>query len=137
MAIKAFGTLLKTGVSPTQKTVGEITNIGGLALEADTIETTTMGSADGYREHQQGLKDAGEVSLEGFAEFDDEGQTELLTLFNSGALTDFEIAFPAETGAKWTFKGVVTAIEYEAGLEDNISFSATIKVSGRPTLTVA
>jgi len=136
MADKAFGTLLKVGTSPSQKTIGELTSIKGLSLEADTIDVTTMGSTDGYREYIGGLKDAGEVEVEGFAKFTDAGQAELLTLFNSGAVTDFEITFPTTTNTKWAFKGIVTGLEWEAGLEDAISFNATIKVSGEPTLTV-
>ena len=86
----------------------------------------------------QGLKDAGEVFLSGyFNPTIGKGQKEVYDLFESGELTDFEIEFPESLGAKWGFKGVVTAISTSAPMEDNIPFEASIKVSGKPTLTIS
>ena len=65
------------------------------------------------------------------------GQKEVYDLFESGELTTFEIEFPESLGAKWGFKGVVTAISTSAPMEDNIPFEASIKVSGKPTLTIS
>ena len=56
--------------------------------------------------------------------------------FESGAEQNFAIEFPDSIGAKWAFKGVVTGFSTGASLEDLISFGSTIKVSGKPTLTV-
>ena len=38
---------------------------------------------------------------------------------------------------EWGFKGVVTSISTSAPMEDNIPFEASIKVSGKPTLTIS
>ena len=38
--------------------------------------------------------------------------------------------------AKWEFKGIVVGFSTSADLEDPLSFSSSIKVSGKPTLTV-
>ena len=134
MAKRALGTKLKIGsVSPV--TVAGLTSINGLELSADTIDVTTLDSDGGYREFIGGFKDAGEVSVEGYFEPETgKGQKELYDLFESGATEDFVIEFP--NNAKWEFKGVVTGLSTGASLEDPLSFSATIKVSGKPTLTV-
>lgn len=137
MAVRALGTVLKIGTGAEAKTVAGLTEIGGLELSADTIDTTTLDSEGGYRKFIGGFKDAGEVSLSGY--FDattGHGQKELYDAFESGAEIDFEIVFPAALGAKWSFKGVVTGFKTGASLEDPVSFEATIKVSGKPTLTV-
>lgn len=133
MAQRALGTILQIGTG-TPVTVAGLTSIGGLELSADTIDVTTLDSDGGYREFIAGFKDAGEVSLEGYLKLD-EGQQALYDLFESGAVEDFTIQFPDNLG-KWEFKGVVTGFSTSADLEDPLSFSATIQVSGKPTLTI-
>lgn len=135
MAKRALGTKLKIGTD-TPVTVAGLTSIGGLELSADTIDVTTLDSDGGYREFIGGFKDAGEVSLEGyFIPETGKGQKELYDLFESGDTETFTIEFP-ESIASWEFNGVVTGFNTGADLEDPLSFSATIKVSGKPTLTV-
>ena len=135
MAKRALGTKLKIGTSSPVAVAG-LTSIGGLELSADTIDVTTLDSDGGYREFIAGFKDAGEVSLEGFLELEaGKGQKDLYDLYESGDVEDFTIEFPNNLGS-WTFEGVVTGFSTGASLEDPLSFSATIKVSGQPVLTV-
>lgn len=133
MAKRALGTKLQIG-KDTPVTVAGLTSIGGLELSADTIDVTTLDSDGAYREFIAGFKDAGELSLEGYLKLD-EGQQGLYDLFESGDVEDFTILFPDNMGS-WEFKGVVTGFGTSADLEDPLAFSATIKVSGKPTLTV-
>lgn len=132
MVQRALGTTLSIGETSVQ--VAGLTSINGLELSADTIDATTLNSTGGYREFEAGFKDAGEVSLEGYLETaTGDGQKELYDLFESGDTEDFSIDFP--NGAKWEFKGIVTGFTTGASLEDLLSFSGTIKVSGKPTFT--
>ena len=136
MAKKSLGTKLQIAET-TPITVGSLTSINGLEVSADTIDVTTLDSTDGYREFIQGFKDGGEVSVEGYLDVaTGNGQKEMLDLFDSGEVKPFEIVFPATLNAKWAFNGIVTGFSTGASLEDPLSFSATIKVTGRPTLTV-
>jgi predicted secreted protein len=136
LVARSLGTLLKIKKT-TPITVAGLTSISGLELSADTTDVTTLDSAGGYREFIGGLKDAGEVSVEGFLDATTgKGQKEMYDLFESGAVEDFTIDFPAETKTKWEFKGIVTGFSTNVSLEDPLAFSATIKVSGAPTLTV-
>ena len=135
MAKRALGTKLQIG-KDSPVTVAGLTSIGGLELSADTIDVTTLNNDGGYREFIAGFKDAGEVSLEGYLELEPEkGQKDLYDLFESGDVEDFTILFPDNMGS-WEFKGVVTGFSTSADLEDPLSFSCTIKVSGKPTLLV-
>jgi predicted secreted protein len=129
MAEKALGTKLKKGTTE----IAELTSIGGLELSADTIETTTL-SSDGWRTFIQGLKDAGEVSISGY--FDPAQHEGLYTDFESGTVGSYTIEFPAALGAKWAFSAIVTSYSTGAEVEDLVSFEATLKVSGKPTLTI-
>lgn len=134
MATRALGTTISIGDVPTL--IGGLTSIGGLELSADTIDVTTLDSDGGYREFIAGFKDGGEVALSGYLDNTaGKGQAEMYTAFESGDVEDFVITFPAESKAKWTFKGVVTGFGTSADLEDPLAFSGSIKVSGKPTLT--
>lgn len=134
MAVAAMGTKLKVGSTGY---VAELTDIGGLDISADTIETTNLDS-NGWRTYIGGVKDAGEVSLSGYLNLDDtDGQKALFDALNSGASTAFKIEFPISLGAEWSFNGIVTKFTTSSAMEDSVTFEATIKVSGQPTLTIS
>lgn len=128
------GTKLKIG-STTPKTVGHLSSISGISASAETIDVTALDSTGGYREFLASFKDGGEVSLSGFFDFADEGQKALTDAFNGETTETYAIEFPAAIGAKWSFSGVVSAIETSAETGNAVSFSATIKVSGKPVLS--
>lgn len=133
MPKRAVGTKLQINTD----FIAGLTSIGGLELSADTIDTTTLDSDGGYREFIGGFKDGGEVSLSGFFEPGNAGQSAFYAAFESGDTLPFSILFPAAFGASWVFNGVVTAFSTGAELEEAVSFEGTIKVSGKPTLTLA
>lgn len=130
MANRSVGTKLKIGAN----FIADLTEIGGLELSADTIDTTTLDSTGGYREFIGGFKDGGEVSLSGFFKPSDAGQAAVYAAFMAGTTDTYQILFPSDLGASWDFKGVITGFTTGAALEDAISFEATVKVSGQPSL---
>ena len=130
MANRAVGTKLQIGANY----IAELSKIGGLELSADTIDVTSLDSNGGYRTFIGGFKDAGEVSIEGFFNPGDVGQTAVYNAFQAGTNDNYTILFPSAFGASWVFTGVVTAFKTSADLEEAIGFEATIKVSGSPTL---
>lgn len=128
MPIVAMGTQILKGTTA----IGGLNSIGGLEMSADTIDTTTLDTTGGYRTFTGSFKDGGEVSLGGF--FEKEHAT-MLADFESGTANAYTITF--SDGSSWNFSGVVTGFQTGAELEDLVSFEATIKVSGQPTLTPA
>lgn len=131
MPIVAMGTTLKKGTT----VIANLTSIDGVSVSSDTIETTNLSTDGGYRTFVTSLKDAGEVSISGHFEYDDHNQ--LLTDFESGATDVYTIEFPdtgVTNGTQWTFSAVITAFGTSVELEDLISFEATLKVSGKPSL---
>ncbi len=134
--MKSLGTKLNIGKT-TPVTVAKLTSIGGIELSKDTMDVTTLDSADNYREFESGFKDGGEVSIEGLLNLEaTKGQKELYDLFESDEVQDFAIVFPVALNASWEFKGIVTAFSTSVSLEDPLAFAASIKVSGKPTLTI-
>lgn len=131
-----MGTVLYIGATGTDK-VATLTEIGGLEISADTVETTTLESTGNFRTFVQGLKDAGEVSLSGYFNPDDTvGQAALWGNLQDGSVDAYRIAFPAALGATWGFNAIVTGFTTSAAMEDLISFEATLKITGVPTLTI-
>jgi hypothetical protein len=132
-ATAAMGTKLKIGAN----SIADLTSITGLEPSADTRETTTLDSG-GWRTFAQGLKDGGEASMSGyFNTADVNGQIAVWDAYRNGTEVPFEIIFPSNLGASWKFNGVVTGFSTGAELEDSVSYEATVKVSGEPTLLLS
>lgn len=132
MPTVAMGTVLKKGTTA----VANLTSIDGLGVSADTVETTTLDTTGGYRTFVGNLRDAGEVSISGY--FTHASHNAFFVDFEDGSLDSYTIEFPdkvATAGTKWTFTAVVTGFSTSAELEDLVGFEATLKISGKPTLT--
>lgn len=131
MPVVAMGTVIKKGTTA----VASLTSIDGVSVSADTIESTTLDTVGGYRTFVNGLKDAGEVSVSGY--FTYSAHNTLLADFEAGTSNSYTIEFPDRAttkGTTWSFSGIVTAFGTSADLEDMVSFEATIKLTGKPTL---
>lgn len=133
--VRSVGTTIKIGTGTPTTKIGGLTSIGGIEVSADTVDVTALDSEGGYREFLMGFKDAGDVSLEGYLDDADAGQAAAYTALESGEVQKCEIAFP--NGSKWTFDGIITGFSTSASLEDAVSFSATVKVSGKPTFVIS
>lgn len=130
----AVGTSSGTKLKKGETAIAHLTSISGISMSAETIDVTALDSEGGYREYLSSFKDGGEVPISGFFDFEDEGQQALMDDFNNETKSEYTIEFPTAIGAKWTFSGVVTAYETTAEVGNAVGFSATIKVSGKPTL---
>ena len=120
-----------------EKVVGGLKSIGGVEITADSIDVSDLGNTDGYRESVPGFKDGGEVSISGFLDGEDAGQEECYTLMHSGEVVDCKVIFPAKIGKTWSFKACITKFATNADLEDAVTFEASLKVSGKPTLAAS
>lgn len=131
----AFGTVL----SWNSQTVAGLDSINGIEVSVDTVDVTTHDSPDAYKEFIAGLLDAGEVTLTGFFDqTDTNGQLAMMTDMAARTARTAVITFPATTGTTWTFTGLITNLKIgDAGVDSAIPFTATIKVSGKPTFAVA
>jgi predicted secreted protein len=131
MPVVAMGTTIKKGATA----IASLTSIDGVSVSSDTIEATTLDTEGNYRVFVSGLKDAGEVSISGH--FSYSAHNVLMDDFESGDTDTYVIEFPdvaTTTGTTWTFSAIVTAFSTSAELEDMISFEATLKLTGKPTL---
>ena len=131
--LKSKGTVL----TRDGNAIAEITSINFPGKKADKIDFTNYDSDDDYKEIKSGMKDGGDVTLEGnFIKGDTNGQIGLDTDLEAGTLQSFVLTLYG--GATWTFTAIVTAFNADPGSFDGKqTFSATLSISGKPTLAVS
>jgi len=129
-AISGFRTILRYAAGTV---VGKLTNIAGIEMKADTIDVTSHASPGGFKEFIAGLKDAGEVPIEGNFSRGDSGQVALLASYESGAVEEMEIEFP--DGSIWAFDAIVTSYGNATPMTDKIGFKSSLKITGQPEYT--
>ena len=134
----AFGTQLwmcdSSATPSSNDAIGDLTGISGPTMSAEDIDVTSHDSTGAYREYVTSFLDAGEISLEGNL-MSGGGAEDMVDAFNDRAKQSFEILFPTTDGLSWKFDGYVTGVETDAPYDDKASFSATVKVTGAPTLS--
>lgn len=128
----AHGTKFSVTVDSAFVAVADLTSITGVDISVDEIDVTSHDSVDGFREFEPGLADAGSVSIEGNLT-NVTSQSNLYDLLLSKSKVAMKIEFPASL-ATWTFTGFVTSFSTEGPMDDKATFSATIKVTGKPVL---
>lgn len=136
----AHGTALKLGdgASPEVFTeIAEVTNISGPGMSLDTVEVTAHDSTDYTREFIAGLKDYGEVSIEGNflpAGGTHDISTGMLKKYEDRTITNFQLVMVDAAPTTWTFAALVTSFEPSYPYDDKAGFSATFKITSKPTL---
>jgi predicted secreted protein len=127
---RAFG----VAITLDSATIGEVTNLNGIELTADTIEMTSHDSTSRYREYIQGLRDGGEFSIEGNHVPADAGQAKILEVFGEDDPVTATIIFA--DASDWSASVIVTAYKpADSPIDDKLAFSTTFKVTGVPTFT--
>jgi len=128
------------------KNVGEVTNAIKSGAKADTVDATNQQSIDGYREFIGGLRDAGEIQVDGNWIDPDDTQPDGFTtqqdveaLFNSGARRNYRVVVPPLAGEVdspgwFAFKAIVAAFGDSTYSPDKlINYSFKLKISGQYT----
>ena len=135
-ATRTMGTTLtktKSGDEGEDLKIANLTSIGEIGVESEEIDATDLDSPDNYKEFIAGSKDAGEVALAG--NIKNEANVEkMLALAENQSIEEWVVTYPS--GAKWTFNGFVKSFKDGEKTPDGLAtFSATIRVSGKPVYT--
>ena len=130
--VSGFGAVLKRNGTA----IAELTNIPFPELTAADINVSSHDSPNKYEEFVQGMKNGGVVAIEGNFLPSEASQAALLEAMHSGVVETYTIEFPTGLDAAWTFSGYVNSFSGALPYEDKITFSAGIKVTGKPTLAV-
>lgn len=137
-AIFGQGTHLRLGDGQVPENfikVAEVKSISGPTLTTDILDVTNHCSQGRVREFKAGLIDPGELTFT--MNFQPGEPTHgvkqgLQNLQLSGAVRNYELAFPAGIGFTWGFAGIVTALPVNFPIDEVITSDVTIKVTGLP-----
>ena len=134
MPQKAMGTTISCTQNNAAVLIGSLRSISEIKADSEAIDVTTLDAANGYKTYVQGMKDLGEVTLEGFFESGNTGQTALRTLYQSGASTAFTVTFPDSTTA--SFSAFVKSYALGAAQVDGaVGFTAVLRLLGGVTVS--
>lgn len=137
-----YGTILKRRIATSPlsyQEIAEIHQITGPTLKRDVPDVTHMQSPNGYKEFLAGLKEGGDITIEGNFVPDDPTQrasTGLLGEFSSDVRGHWILVF-ADTGSpdvQWEFDAVMTGFDLSMPVDNKMTFTAVLKISGEPTL---
>jgi len=131
MGTSAFGTILTWGGEPLL----ELDSITGPSITVDTIDVSSHDSPNGFREFVAGMGDGGEVTFDGnLLPGDDDGQMNFLRDLTAKEERAVTVSAP-DNSIVFTFQGIATAWSPSFPYDGKLAFSATIKITGKPTFT--
>jgi predicted secreted protein len=135
-ALLGYGSFFRVGNSGSSPTdymyLSEVSNITPPSLTVDQVDVTHMQSPGRIREFISGLIDPGETSFE--MNFIPGSETDQIlfdwmnTPVTESRRRSCQIIF--SNGMSWTFNGEITGYEPEAPVDDKMTATVTIKVTG-------
>ena len=135
-AVSGVGTIFKRSdmaSSASFTAIAEINSIEGPDKSRETIDVTSLDSTGGYREFIASFRDAGQIQLE--MNFTRAGYDDMNDDFETDTLVDYQIVLPDTGNTTLDFSGLVSALGIGIPMDDKITSSVTIKISGQVTLT--
>lgn len=137
-ATRTIGTTLtkkKSGSETEDLKVANLTSIGAIGLESEEIDVTDLDSPDDYKEFIAGTKDAGTVDLAGNIK-NESIISAMLALAESRSIEEWTVTY--KSGAKWVFNAYVSSFKDGEKTPDGVhTFTASLRVSGKPTFTAS
>lgn len=114
-------------------TVAEVKNIAGPNLSAGIIDVTNMDSASNTREFVSSLVDPGEITFDINLLGGSAQHKSLMTILQARTKKNWRLYFTDAVPSYLAFQGYITGMGFNAGIEDILSASCSIKVTGTPT----
>lgn len=140
-AISSFGILLQMGDGADPEvftTIAEVRDISPPELTRDTEETTHHTSPGGWEELLGTLKRSGEVTFEVNwlpTDATHNASDGILSLYDSGEITNFQIIFPDSGTTTWAFAAIVTKFQPTGAVAGVLRGNVTFKPTGPVSLT--
>lgn len=129
-----LGSLLKVSISTVFTTVARQVRHSGPGQTRADIDTTVL--TDTTRQFIAGIRNGGEVTMEGYMDYSDSTQVYLDTSFASGTIESWKRIMADSGAAEIAFSGYIKNLEYgSAEIDQLVPISITIKVTGAVTVT--
>lgn len=128
-------TMIKAGDESSDTVIAHLTSIGEVSGEREEIDVTTLDSPNGAKEFISGVVDFGTFDVTGNV-VDGIQTAKLYDIFNGQENRDWSIETPSGTTLK--LNGYISNFTFGEKTTDGLdSFTATIRVSGKPEYTPA
>jgi hypothetical protein len=137
MAATAAKLALGTSITLATVPIEEVESIGGPKMKAALVDCTNLGSPSGWAEYIVGVLDGGDIPIGGnFTNAT--GQAALRTALGAAAQA-VAILLPGSQPAAghFNFNGVVTDFALDFKTKSQITFTATIRVTGPVTFSTS
>ncbi len=115
-------------------TIAEITNISGPEESLELIDATHMESPNAFREYIPSLLDGGELQLDLNFLPADTNQQGIRDDQRNRVRRNFQLVWPDSANTTYLLSGYVTSFSPSAQIDDKLSATATIKVTGPITV---
>lgn len=127
-----FGSILTCTSSTGTLTIGQIRSIDGPSGSGTDVDTTTLDSSSNFRTFSPGPTDPGELTLDLVYDkaLNDHGR--LGSYYASQVAKTWTVTDGSSTGPTRAFSGYIKSMGAAIPLDDVITCSVTIKVSGVP-----
>jgi predicted secreted protein len=136
--VAAFGAKLYRGTSGAGDLYGQVQNIEGPGLSADTIDVTNHASTNAWEEVVIGILRSGTISMDIIYDpadpFYANAGTGLLADFIGRAAITLTLQFPDSGTTEWTFSAFVTGFEPSMPHDGALGASVEFKPTGDMTL---
>jgi len=134
MALSGKGTEFRRWNSSlgSWESIAQITNITGPGMSRDTIDTTALDTAGGYRTFITGFRNPGTITLT--MNFTRDTYEQMKTDFEDDNTKNYEILLPDDDNTSLYFAGLVTELPLAIPPDDKIVADVTIQISGQVTL---
>lgn len=126
----AFGTILQHAASA----IAQVEAISGPSLSLDTEDVTSHDSPNGWEELVATILRSGEVGLDLYFDPALVGHVDLIEAMVGRAAEEFTLVFPDTAATQWTFNAFVVGFEPDAPHDGALAASASLKITGEPTL---
>ena len=135
-AIASIGAVLKLGDGASSEVftqiAGELRSIDGPQEAVDTYETTHLLSPGSTKEFLGGWIDPGSYDLE--LNWTRDGYSQFSALKAAGVIRNWQVVMPDTSETTYEFSALVTSLGRTVPRAGEITFTATIKVSGPETM---
>lgn len=116
-------------------TISEVVNISLNGRSLELIDATHMESPNTHREYIASLLDSGEVQLDLNFLPGTAAQSGLETDRTNRTKRNFQLVWTNSPATTYSFSGYVTGFDASAAIDDKLSASATIKITGPITIS--
>jgi len=126
-----------SSISTSTGVIGQVESISFGGIETNDVDVTTLDSSDAYRDFVPGLIDPGDLTITITYDKILASHKALSNHLNGRTVLDgWSVAFTGSTTDPDTFSGYVNSLSREVPLDDKMTATFGVKVTGDPGLTI-